>query len=420
MRHYVALAKTADLAQLRAESMAAAKEAAAGPPYQVTGDGIAVIDLNGPLTKYPTSFQALFGGTAMIRVREALRAAVRDPDVLGIMLRIDSPGGTVAGGAELAADIRKAAARKPLYAFADDLAASGALLALAQARKAYGSAGAQIGSIGVYMVIEDSSQQYQQDGVKVHVVSSAPLKGIGVDGTEVTAPMIAEWQRRVADLADWFVSEVATGRRQPVEAIQKLATGQSWVAEKARELGLIDGVMTFDEALARLRSEVMAEQEMTAALALAEEAQTKADTEKAGRVKAEAEAASLKERLAKLEGAQRAELFAAKATALKLPKAAASLLDAAEKAMGAEAFGQLESYVKALGAQVDESKLFGEIGTTGAGEGAGSAWEQIQAQASARVKAGTSKTLADAVTAVCTENKDLYKLHVEEQRKGVR
>jgi len=88
--------------------------------------------------------------------------------------------------------------------------------------------------------------------------------------------------------------------------------------------------------------------------------------------------------------------------------------------MGAEAFGQLEVYVKALGAQVDESKLFGEIGTTGAGEGAGSAWEQIQAQASARVKAGTSKTLADAVTAVCTENKDLYKLHVEEQRKGAR
>lgn len=420
MRHYVALAKGADLAQLRAESMAAAKEAASGPPYQVTADGIAVIDLNGPLTKYPTSFQALFGGTAMIRVREALRAAVRDPDVLGIMLRIDSPGGTVAGGAELAADIRKAGARKPLYAYADDLAASGALLALAQARKAYGSPNAQVGSIGVYMVVEDTSQQYQQDGVKVHVISSAPLKGIGVDGTEVTVAQLSEWQRRVADLADWFVSEVAVGRGMSKEDVQNLATGQSWVAEKARSFGLIDGVMTFDEALARLRSEVMAEQEVATALALAQEAELKAETATAARLKAEAETASLKERLGKIEGAQRAELFAAKAKALKLPTAAAALLDQVEKALGADAFGQLEVHIKALGAQVDESKLFGEIGTSADGAESGSAWERIQALASARVKAGTSKTVADAVSAVCAENKDLYKLHVEEQRKGAR
>jgi signal peptide peptidase SppA len=356
----------------------------------------------------------------MIRVREALRSAVRDPDVSGIMLRIDSPGGTVAGSAELAADIRKAAARKPLYAYADDLAASGALLALTQARKAYGSPNAEIGSIGVYMVVEDTSQQYQQDGVKVHVISSAPLKGIGVDGTEVTVAQLSEWQRRVADLADWFVAEVATGRKSSKEDVQKLATGQSWVAEKAQAHGLIDGVMTFDEALARLRSEVMAEQEVATALALAQEAELKAETATTARVKAEAETASLKERLAKLEGAQRAELFAAKAKALKLPPAASAVLEAAEKAMGAEAFCQLEVYVKALGAQVDESKLFGEIGTSADGSEGGSAWERIQALAAARVKAGTSKTLADAVSVVAAENKDLYKLHVEEQRKGAR
>lgn len=426
-RHYVALAKGADLAQLRAESMAAAEKAAAGPPYQVTADGIAVIDIAGPMTKYPTSFQALFGGTSMLRTREALRGAVRDPDVAGIMLRIDSPGGTVAGLSELAEDIRRAAARKPLHAYADDRAASASLLALTQARKVWASTNAEVGAIGVYMVVEDTSQQYAQEGVKVHVISSAPpIKGAGVEGTEITPAQIAEWQRRVSDTADWFVNEVSRGRRLAKDQVQKLATGQVWIADKARELGLIDGVLSFDEALARLRSDVMEDQDTKAAVALAEETQAKLDAEKLARAAAEkmvaeavAKAEAAEARLAKIEATQRAEEFAAKAKALKLPATAAAILEAVERAVGADVFGQLEGHVKALAAQVDESKLFGEIGTTGAEAAEGEAPSgKIRALADRLVKEGKAANLAAAITLVARENPDLYKLHVEEQRKG--
>jgi signal peptide peptidase SppA len=256
LQQYVALAKGADLEKLRAESRAAAERAKGTPLYQ-TADGIAIIDVNGPLTKYPTSFQALFGGTSMLRAREALRHARDSSDIEAIMVRVDSPGGTVAGGAELAEDIRRAAAKKPLHSYADDFAASGGLLVLSQGSKAWASTNAEVGSIGVYTVIEDSSQQYLQSGVKVHVISSAPpVKGAGVEGTEITPAQLAEWQRRVSDLADWFVGEVSLGRRMPRDQVQKLATGQIWVAAKARELGLIDGVRTFDDALAELRADV--------------------------------------------------------------------------------------------------------------------------------------------------------------------
>lgn len=430
-RHYVDLAKGADLAQLRAEALAAADKAGSGGRalYQVTADGIALIDIAGLMTKYETSFAMLFGGTSTLRTREALRAAARDPDVQGIMLRIDSPGGTVSGSAELAEDIRRAAARKPLHGYADDQADSAAYLALSQATKVWASANASVGSLGVYSVVQDTSQVYAQEGVKVYVISSAPpLKGAGVEGTEITPAQLAEWQRRVSDTAEWFQAEVARGRRMSLDQVQPLATGQSWIAERARERGLIDGVLSFDEALARLRSEVMEDKDTKAALALAEEAQAKATAEKAAREAAEkataealAKAQAAEDRLAKLEGAQRTETFAAKAKTLKLPKEAAAVLDQVEKAIGAEAFGKLEGYVSALAAQVDESKLFGEIGSTGAeGAGAATAWDGIQAKAAERVKAGTSKTLADAVDAVCKENPELYKLHVDEQRKGVR
>lgn len=427
-RHYVALAKGADLAQLRAESQAAADKAAAGPPYQQTADGIAVIDISGPMTKYPHSFQALFGGTATLRVREALRAASRDPDVVGIMLRVDSPGGTVAGGAELAEDIRRAAARKPLHAYADDLAASAGLLALVQARKVWASTNAEVGSIGVYMVIEDTSQVYAQEGVKVHVISSAPpIKGAGVEGTEITPAQLAEWQRRVADTAAWFVGEVAQGRHLERQQVEKLATGQVWIAERARELGLIDGVVSFDEALARLRSEVMEEQDTKAALALAEETQAKLDAEKTAREAAEqvaaqalAEAKAATQRLAAIEAAARQERFTALAAALKLPKDVATVLDAAEKALGAEAFARLEVGIRALAAQVDESKLFGEAGAAGEPAASGSAADRIQARAKQLVADGKAKTVSEAIAMVAKEDPDLYKLHVEEQRKGVR
>jgi signal peptide peptidase SppA len=428
-RQYVGLAKGADLAQLRAESMAAAEKASAGPLYPMTSDGIAVIDIAGPMTKYPTSFQALFGGTSTLRTREALRAATRDPDVSAIMLRIDSPGGTVAGGAELAEEIRKAAARKPLHAYADDLAASAGLLALVQARKVWASTNAEVGSIGVYMVVEDTSQVYAQDGVRVHVISSAaPIKGAGVEGTEITPAQLAEWQRRVDDTADWFVNEVSLGRRMPKDAVQKLATGQSWIAEKARGLGLIDGVLSFDEAMSRLRSEVMDEQEKQAAkaetdaaLKLAADAEQKA-LENAARAKAaEDELAAAKAQLATLEAAERGKRFSAEAQALGAPEDFAAVLDKIHAVAGDALYGQLTVQLKAMHAQVAAGKLFEEKGTNGNDPNAGaSAATRLEALAAERVKAGTSKSLADAMTTVAAENPDLYRLHVEEQRKGAK
>ncbi len=254
-RRMLELAKGADLAQLRAESRAAVAAAAALPPYQMTPDGLAVVDLSGPLTKYPTSFQALLGGTSTLAARKGLRAAARSDLVSGIMLRIDSPGGTVSGTSELAEEIRQAAARKPLFTFADDLAASAGLLALSQGGRVWANPNAEVGSIGVYMVVEDTSQAYAQAGVKVHVVSSAPpLKGAGEDGSPVTDPQLDEWRRRVGDTAAWFVGEVARGRRMTTGQVSALATGQVWIAHEARRLGLVDDVGTFDEAMAALQS----------------------------------------------------------------------------------------------------------------------------------------------------------------------
>jgi len=421
----VAIAKGADLAALRKEARKARKDAAASglerPLYGLTADGIAVVEVTGPMTKYETSFQALFGGTSTLRTRQALRSATRNAEVVGIMVLFDSPGGTAAGTSDLADEIRAADARKPTYTYAQDLMASAALWAGSAGRKLFANKGAEIGSIGAYGIVYDTSGYYAQEAVKVHVVSSAPpLKGAGVEGTEITPAQLAEWERQIKDLADVFVTELAAGRGLTKEKAQALHTGQVWVADKARELGLIDDVVSLDEAMRRLRSEAMSEQELTAAKAKVQELTATAANEKAARETAEKEAADTKVRLAKFEGEQRRGRFAKEAEDLGLPASIAVHLDAIEAGVPAESYKALVEALKAQREQIKAGKTFSEIGSTAGAPGAGSAWDRIQAKAAERVKAGTSKTLADAVAAVCTENPDLYKLHVEEQRKGAR
>lgn len=413
----VAIARAADLAALAAEAAMDSKPRPAH--YTVNADGIARVDVSGPMTKYPTSFQALFGGTSTLRAREAVRAASRDPEVRGIIAVFDSPGGTIAGLTDFAEELRLADARKPVYAYAWDQMTSAALFVGVAARKVYANKGARVGSIGGFTVVRDTSGKYAQEGVKTHVIASAPPhKGAGADGAEITAAQLAEWERQIQETVEPFIADLATDRHMTREQADSLHTGQVWSADKAQVLGLIDGVISLDEAVSRLTEEAMDEQELQTAKAEAAQAQAKLAEAQEARVKAEAEAAEVKARLSALESGQRAERFAAEVKALGLPAEMAARLDRVEAACGAEIYGAITTQFKALRAQVDEAKLFAEQGAAGGAIGSGSAWEQIQALAAARVKTGEFKSIPDAVQAVTKERPDLYKLHVAEQRKG--
>jgi signal peptide peptidase SppA len=413
-RRSLELVQGADLDTLRAESRAAAADAAGRPLYRTTADGIARIDVSGPLTKYPTSFQALLGGTSMLRTREALRTAARDPEVVGILVVIDSPGGTVHGTADLAEAIRQADTRKPVYTYAEDFAASAALWLLSQGRKAFANAGAEVGSIGAYLVVEDTSGLYAKHDVKVHVVRSAAFKGAGVDGAPITEDQLAEWQRRLNDMADVFVSQVATGRRMDKSAVEALHTGQVWVADKARAHGLIDDVVSLEEATRRLRSEAMNEQDLATAKAAQEKAEAEAKTQLAARQKAEAENAELQKRLDDLQAKGRKTRFAAEAKELGAPEAFAEVLDAIEGKVGETVYGQLTTQLKAFKEQSRTAAVFEEKGSN-TKPSSTKAFDQAKALAEAKVKSGQSKSFAVALATVWAENPELWKQYEEER-----
>lgn len=249
----VASARSIGVARIVASHDAAIAAASPGRPrFQTAGDGVAVIDVSGPLTKHASSFQSMFGGSATLEIRRALRDAVADPDIKSILLRIDSPGGIVDGTADLVDDIRDAGERKAVWSFIEDLGASAAYWIASAADRIVANRTALVGSIGVFSVLEDSSGAAELNGVKVHVVRTGPHKGAGVEGAPVTEGDLADMQRVVDSIFLKFHGDVGQSRGLEGEALDKVATGQVWIAGDARRLGLVDAIDSLSGTIQRL------------------------------------------------------------------------------------------------------------------------------------------------------------------------
>ncbi len=220
--------------------------------FALTADGIAVVSIKGQMQKGDSSF----GGASTTRTRRALREATGNDAVKGIMLLVDSPGGTVAGTMELADDVFAIRGQKPIHAFIEDKGASAAFWVVSQATRVSANPVAMVGSIGTLLIIEDLSGLAEQKGIKVHVIASGKDKGAFAPGTKVTDEQLALAQEMVDDINTHFLAAVSRGRGVGLSEVKGWATGRVWIGQKAVNLGLIDAVETFDAAIGSLRAEV--------------------------------------------------------------------------------------------------------------------------------------------------------------------
>lgn len=225
-------------------------------------NGVAVIPITGTLMKAHSKF----ADTSTAHVRQMLAEAMEHKSVRSIMLVIESPGGSLSGTDQLALDIRAANDVKPVHAHFEDLTASAALWIGVQAGTVTANRMASIGSIGAFIVVEDLSGLAAQNGIKVHVISSGKLKGAGMPGTEISSELLEALQARVDEVTESFINAVAEGRDLDVEDVREIATGEMFNAAQAFELGLIDGVLELEDALAVL-AETLAENDSSVSAA---------------------------------------------------------------------------------------------------------------------------------------------------------
>lgn len=251
-----ARAKDSDEADDEAEAAAddGDESGPAPPPPYINYRGTAIIPVNGHLSKMPTSLGHMFGGSSTVGMRKALALAVADSTVQRIMFHVDSPGGTVPGVGDLADEIFAASQVKPTATYAEDLMGSAAYWLGSQSEVAFAGPYTQVGSIGVYTVIHDSSEAASKQGVKVHVVKTGAHKGSIIPGAPVTKEALDKVQASVQRWHDVFIDTVARGRDLPRAKVAALATGEVWLASDALKHGLIDRIASFHEALAEFEA----------------------------------------------------------------------------------------------------------------------------------------------------------------------
>ncbi|MFC1762938.1 S49 family peptidase [Planctomycetota bacterium] len=215
------------------------------PFFHKTADGVAVVAVSGILVKTDHQAQVLrswgIESTSYQRIRDAAEVALGDNSINRIHLAIASPGGMVAGVGETVAALFEARETKPVTATIEDLCASGAYWLASQAEQLTANATAEIGGIGVFTVYHDSSVRSKSMGIDVKVIRSGEHKGMGVPGAPITDRQIEAVQENVDAIAGHFQADVVRGRNWS-SFDHDLGSGRTWLAPRAMELGLIDGI----------------------------------------------------------------------------------------------------------------------------------------------------------------------------------
>ena len=214
-------------------------------------DAIAVLPFHGVAVQRADELGEALGLLSLTRFAQNFRAALSDDSVAGILLDVDSPGGSVYGITELAGEVWGARGRKPVFAVANSLAASGAYWIASSAGEFYVTPGGEVGSIGVFAAHQDMSQALEKAGVKTTLVSAGRYKLDGHPAQPLGADARRHVQARVDAYYDTFVRGVARNRAvDPATVRNGFGQGRVLSAQAAKGEGMVDGVASLNEVLA--------------------------------------------------------------------------------------------------------------------------------------------------------------------------
>jgi protease IV len=176
------------------------------------------------------------------KLTDAIDALADDNHVKAVILSIDSPGGSVAGGETLHDAIMRVAAKKPVVVTMGGLAASAGYMIAVPASRIFAREATLTGSIGVLLETGEVSGLLGKLGITAEVVRSGPLK----DEPSLVRPLSPEGkdvlQGLVNDMYDQFVGMVAEGRHMDPAKVRSLADGRAYTGRQALALGLVDAI----------------------------------------------------------------------------------------------------------------------------------------------------------------------------------
>ncbi|TWI71223.1 signal peptide peptidase A [Desulfobotulus alkaliphilus] len=203
---------------------------------EVQGESIGVVELYGPIMD---SSQIL----------EDIRKFRDNEKIRAIVLRVDSPGGGVGPSQEIYRALQMARKEKPVIASFGSVAASGGYYVAAATDGIMANAGTVTGSIGVILGYTNFRELAERIGLQSVVIKSgehkdmaSPVKDLSSEDRDILQALVDRMHRQ-------FVRDVATGRDMEENTVATLADGRIYAGEEAMELGLVDRLGNFEDAL---------------------------------------------------------------------------------------------------------------------------------------------------------------------------
>ncbi|MCA0356081.1 MAG: signal peptide peptidase SppA [Proteobacteria bacterium] len=229
------------------------------PPAAKTGAAIAVIGAEGAIVTGTDSGGSPFGGDSNVYsddVAQAFRNATEDKDVKAIVFRVSSPGGSDTASEQILAALKAAKkAGKPVVVSMGTYAASGGYWISSQADSIIAQPSTLTGSIGVYggkFAIGDALARFGVDTKDLHVGGDYSQAFGSAEGfTPEQRAKFAGWMDRIYA---GFITRVAEGRNLPPAKVREIAKGRVWTGEQAKQLGLVDSLGGYYEAVEKAKT----------------------------------------------------------------------------------------------------------------------------------------------------------------------
>lgn len=209
-------------------------------------DYIAVVEVSGTIQEQTeTDVFEVAAGYQHNTTLEYIDELINDSNNKGILLYVDSPGGTVYESEELYLKLKeyKDKTGRPIWDYMAHYAASGGYMISMASDKIYANPNTTTGSIGVIMAGYDLSGLYEKLGIRYVSITSGKNK----DSSSLNDEQVEIYQSQVDECYENFVEIVAEGRNMSEKEVKKLADGRTYTAKQAKENGLIDEISLYDD-----------------------------------------------------------------------------------------------------------------------------------------------------------------------------
>jgi protease-4 len=207
------------------------------------GDKIGIVEIEGVIADGKDAMEDI------VRFKE-------DDGIRGVIVRINSPGGSVGPSQEIYQELKKLAAKKKVYISASSVCASGGYYIASAGEKIYANPSTITGSIGVIMEQVVAEELLKKIGIQPNTLKAGKFKDVGSPFRKMKDDERAYFQQILDSIHEQFIKDVADGRKMPFEQVKKLSDGRIYTGTQAKELGLVDSIGTFYDTVDDMKKDL--------------------------------------------------------------------------------------------------------------------------------------------------------------------